>query len=126
MVLFYFEAKENSKACSQGQNAESLPNGWLKICLELPRTEIYRSYYVWNFWFYVFLSKSFHYFLFFSPKMQLISFSYWFFFFFKLTNTDSFFMLFSLNNLTQKGTGTQSDNIKVSTQEAVPEDYTPT
>lgn len=43
---FHFEAKENSKACSQGQNAESLPNGWLKICLELPRTEIYRSYYV--------------------------------------------------------------------------------
>lgn len=35
-------------------------------------------------------------------------------------------MLFSLNNLTQKGTGTQSDNIKVSTQEAVPEIYTPT
>lgn len=29
-------------------------------------------------------------------------------------------MLFSLNNLTQIGTGTQSDNIKVSTQEAVP------
>lgn len=46
MVLFYFEAKENSKAYSQGQNAENLPNGWLKICLELPRTEIYRSYYV--------------------------------------------------------------------------------
>lgn len=36
------------------------------------------------------------------------------------------FMLFSLNNLTQIGTGTQSDNIKVSTQEAVPEIYTPT
>lgn len=128
MVLFYFEAKENFKACSQGQNAESLPNGCLKICLELPRTEIYRSYYVWNFWFYVFLSKSFHYFLFFLSKnaIDLIFILKFFLKFDWLTNTDSFFILFSLNDLTQIGTGTQSDNIKVSTQEAVPKIYTPT